>query len=234
MVPDSSTEVGRGPRAVRADRQSVSALLERVAIYGAGGLGCEVLDILQQAGRYAPVLFLDGNPQRHGSIVGGLEVLGGPALVDALPGMGVTRIVVAIGDNAARAAIADTLASRGLELVSTIHPLASVSPAARVADHVIIAARATVCVHAQIGPHAVLSAGAIVEHDNVIGAGAFLGPAVRLGGGVVVEDLARLEIGSSVVPGRRVGRGARVRAGAVVIRDVPAGGDVGGAPARAS
>jgi len=38
-------------------------------------------------------------------------------------------------------------------------------------------------------------------------------------------------IGASVIPGRRVGRGARVEPGAVVIHDVPADATVSGVPA---
>jgi acetyltransferase-like isoleucine patch superfamily enzyme len=89
-----------------------------------------------------------------------------------------------------------------------------------------------VCVHAHIGPHAVLSAGVIAEHDNVVGVAAFLGPAVRLAGTVRVDDFASLAIGSTVIQGRRVGRGARVQAGAVVIRDVPPNACVSGVPAQ--
>ena len=201
-------------------------------IYGAGGLGCEVLDILEQAATHRPVAFLDSDPQRGGTQLSGLPVLGGPERLDELLAAGVRCAIVAIGDNATRAALAATLEARGFALVSAIHPLASISPSARLGRHVTIGPRATVCVHARIGEHAVISAGCIVEHDNVIGPGAFLGPAVRLAGGVTVEELARLEIGSSVIPGRRVGPGAVVRAGAVVIEDVPAGCVVTGVPAR--
>ncbi len=205
--------------------------MEDVAIYGASGLGCQVQDILYQAGHYRPVVFLDSDPRKHGTTVGGLPVEGGLARVEILRRAGVRGIIVAIGDNLTRAAHAETLQTHGMTLISAIHPLASISPSAQIADHVIIDARATVCVHVRIGRHTVLSAGAIAEHDNVIGVGVFLGPAVRLAGTVTVGDFARIEIGATVIPGRTVGQGAVVKAGAVVIRDVPATMAVGGVPA---
>ncbi len=49
---------------------------------------------------------------------------------------------------------------------------------------------------------------------------------------VVIEDDADLGVGAIVLPGRRVGRGAQVGAGAVVTRDVPPFAVVVGNPAR--
>jgi acetyltransferase EpsM len=77
----------------------------------------------------------------------------------------------------------------------------------------------------------VLSAGSIVEHDNHLGAGVFLHSAVRLAGTVRIEDGAVLGIGATVIPGRHIGRWARVEPGSIVIRDVPPETTVSGAPA---
>lgn len=49
---------------------------------------------------------------------------------------------------------------------------------------------------------------------------------------VVIEDDADLGVGSIILPGVTVGRGAQVGAGAVVTRDVPAYAVVAGSPAR--
>jgi sugar O-acyltransferase (sialic acid O-acetyltransferase NeuD family) len=205
--------------------------MEKVVIYGAGGLGCLVQDILQQAGRFRPVGFLDSNPATHGATIGGLPVTGGLDQIGPLQAGGIYRCIVAIGDNTARVAVAEELRRRGMKLVSAIHPLATISPSAKVGEHVIIGPRATVGVHTRIGAHTMLSAGAIADHDNTLGTGVFLEPAVRLAGTVTVEDLAHIGIGAAIIPGRTVGRGARVEAGAVVIDDVAPDAVVGGIPA---
>lgn len=49
---------------------------------------------------------------------------------------------------------------------------------------------------------------------------------------VVVDDDAWIGIGAIILKGVRIGRGARVAAGSVVTRDVPAGARVAGNPAR--
>jgi UDP-perosamine 4-acetyltransferase len=208
--------------------------MQKAFIYGAGGFGVEVLNILRQADTVEPVAFLDSDPHKHGTTVDGLPVIGGPHAVAALTDDNVRCGIVAIGENVTRAAIADTLADRGVELISAIDPLASISPSATIGRHVIIGPRAIICVHANVGDHSVLSAGAIADHDAHIGRAAFLGPAVRLAGGVRVDDFARLEIGAAVIPGRHVHAGALVQAGAVVIGDVAGGVHVTGIPAASS
>jgi acetyltransferase-like isoleucine patch superfamily enzyme len=49
---------------------------------------------------------------------------------------------------------------------------------------------------------------------------------------VIIEDDAWIGIGAIVLKGVRIGRGARIAAGAVVTRDVPAGATAAGNPAR--
>lgn len=205
--------------------------MTRLAIFGAGGLGQLVHDIVRQHPEAQVVGFLDSDTALHKRTRDGLTVLGGLSAVERLRWAGLTHAIVAIGENRLRVQIAAALQERGLELASAIHPLASFARTSRLGAHVVVGPRATVCVHADIGEHCVISAGAIVEHDVRIGAGAFLHPAVRLAGGVHVGAGATLEIGASVIPGVRIGAGARVGAGSVVIRDVPSGARVSGVPA---
>jgi sugar O-acyltransferase (sialic acid O-acetyltransferase NeuD family) len=206
-------------------------LVTNVAIYGSGGLGRVVRDVLLAGQRHRVVAFLDSDEARHGTKVDGLDVCAGAEHVNRLLKDGQIGVVVAIGDNHTRVAIAEQLRQHGVPLISAIHPLATVAPSARLGDHLIIAARATVCVHAEIASHCVISTGAIVEHDNCLECGVFLHPAVRLAGGVTVQERATLGIGACVIPYRRIGHRALVEPGSVVIREVLPGTTVGGVPA---
>jgi len=205
--------------------------MTEVAIFGAGGLGCLVHDILLQGQRFRPVVLLDSDPTKHGQTIDRLKVRGGIEQVPALRRAGVTAAIVAIGENHTRVRLASMLQRQGMRLISAIHPLASIAPSAHLGEHLIIGARSIVCVHALIGDHCVLSTGAIVEHDNHLGIGVFLHPAVRLAGGVRVDDYATVGIGSCIIPYRSVGREARVEPGGVVIRDVLPNTTVRGVPA---
>ena len=106
-----------------------------VAIFGCGGLGQMTQDVLVQAGRYRPVAFLDSDPTKHAREIDGVPVVGGlESLTSTIDG-GVHGVIVAIGDNRTRVAIATEIQSRGVRLVGAVHPLASISPSARIAQH---------------------------------------------------------------------------------------------------
>lgn len=71
-----------------------------------------------------------------------------------------------------------------------------------------------------------------VGHDAQVGADCELAPGTVIGGHAVLEDGVRCGIGVLVRPFIRVGAGARLGAGAVVVKDVPAGEVWCGNPAR--
>ncbi len=202
-----------------------------VIIFGAGGLGAAVLDILRQAGRDVAG-FLDSDPRKTGLRIDGVEVLGGFEQLTSLRWRGLDQVIVAVGENHHRHRLAQRLRDAGMTLTSAVHPLAHIAPSARLGTHLIVAARAIVGVHARIEDHCVIGPAAIVEHDNHIRTAAHLHAAVRLAGGVRIAEQATLGIGACVIPYRSIGRNARVEPGAVVIRDVPDGVTVAGVPAR--
>lgn len=73
----------------------------------------------------------------------------------------------------------------------------------------------------------------IIPPDSVIGAGVTLGPRVVLAGdGIEIRENATIDAAAVVGAGVTIGQGAWVRAGAVVLRSVPANAIVEGNPAQ--
>ena len=100
---------------------------------------------------------IDGVP-----VVGGLE-----ALASTIAG-GVHGVIVAIGDNRVARVDRDLKFKAAVfALVGAVHPLASISPSSRIAEHVIIGPRVDhMRRRNQVGPHSILAAGSIADHDT--------------------------------------------------------------------
>ncbi|MGF1634654.1 MAG: acetyltransferase [Phycisphaerae bacterium] len=204
----------------------------RIVILGAGGHGKVVLDILQAAGGHEVVGFLDADDRHHGQVVLGTPVLGATNLLPKLKREGVAGAIVAVGDNAVRQQLAREVVEAGLELVSAVHPTASVAASASIGPGVVVCRLAAVCVEVRLETACIVNTAAVVDHECVVGAGAHICPGVRLAGRVTVGERAFVGIGASVIQCRQIGEDAVVGAGAVVIDDVEPGEKVVGVPAR--
>jgi UDP-perosamine 4-acetyltransferase len=202
-----------------------------VLIIGAGGHGKVVLDILRTAGLHRPVGFLDAAPALNGTTVGGLPVLGQVNLLPKLKSKA-RGVIVAVGDNRARASYCQLVRQEGFELINAVHPAATVSATARLGSNVVIAAGAVVGTDTELADAVIVNTSAIIDHECQIGLSAHICPAAALAGRVSVGDLAFVGLGSRVIQCLSLGRQCVIGAGAVVIRDIPDFATAVGVPAR--
>ena len=145
-------------------------------------------------------------------------------------------IALAVGDNYARMAVAQSLISHHIEVATVCSPSAIIAPSARVGRGTVVMPRVVLNPDAVVGEGAILNTGAIVEHDVAIGHYAHVSPNTVLGGGAMVGDLAHIAISATVLPFVRIGSRSVLGAGSVAVRDIPAGvvafGSSGARPAK--
>ena len=202
-----------------------------IVIYGASGHGRVIADIVERAGTYLIVGFLDDDRDLWGRDVSGYRVLGGASsLLNGF--MEGCEVVIGVGRNDARRDLAARIGELGYAFGVAVHPSCQVGRDVTLGAGVVVMPNVVINNGAQIGAHAILNTAATVDHDCQIGAFAHLAPGVHLAGNVVVGEGALLGVGASVIPGIHIGKSAVVGAGAVVVRDVPPGATVVGAPAR--
>jgi sugar O-acyltransferase (sialic acid O-acetyltransferase NeuD family) len=205
-------------------------------IWGSSGHGKVIADVLGFSGERI-VALVDNDPRAE-RIVPGIPLLHGEAGLRAWlatpDGAGARRAAVAIGGSRGhdRREIAALLRALGMELPPMLHPTASVSPSAAVADASHVLANAVVAAGTRIGESCIVNNGAVIDHECTLSAGVHVAPGAVLCGCVTVGEDAMIGAGATVLPRLRVGRGGVVGAGATVTRDVPEGCTVVGSPAR--
>lgn len=202
-----------------------------ILIYGCGGHGRVILDILRaQARGSLSAVFVDDNPALDGQKVDGLLVHHSRFLPYLLRD-GFSAII-GIGENFTRARLYYQLKSMGFPSALAVHPGAIVSPSARLEEGVVIMPGAIVNTGARVGENACINTAASVDHDAAVDAHAHVFPGARLTGNVQVGCYATIGTGASVLPGVRIGENAVVGAGALVLHDIPDNAVAFGVPAQ--
>ncbi len=203
----------------------------KILIYGCGGHGRVVLDVLRtQVGDALEAVFVDDNPELAGRRVDGILVRPRAQLRGLLRSG--FAAVIGIGENQARARLYRELKSMGFRLANAVHPSAVVSPLARLGEGVALLPGAIVNTGARVESNACINTAASVDHDVVVGAHAHVFPGARLTGNVCVGCFATIGTGASVLPRVRIGDHAFIGAGAVVLEDIPDHAVAFGVPAR--
>jgi sugar O-acyltransferase (sialic acid O-acetyltransferase NeuD family) len=142
--------------------------------------------------------------------------------------------IVAIGGDRGkdRVEIQNYLIDRKLSPMIAQHSTAFVASGVTIGPGSQILAHATVCVGTIIGDASIINTGASVDHECKIGNGVHICPGVKMAGCIEVDDYATIGTGAVILPRIKIGAGAIIGAGTVVIRDVLPHTVVVGNPAK--
>jgi sugar O-acyltransferase (sialic acid O-acetyltransferase NeuD family) len=199
---------------------------QAILVYGAGGHGKSLVDLLRLLRVYRIVGFIDDGRQA-GDEVMGLPLLGGAEALSRLFEQGVRQAVNAvggIGNLGVRLQVFERLAQAGFSCPALVHPAAWVESSAVLAAGCQVFALAYVGSEARLGYGCIVNSGALVSHDCQVGEYANLSPGAILAGEVQVGARALVGMGVTVNLRVRIGAGARIGNGATVKTDVPDGG----------
>ena len=203
----------------------------RVIVIGGGGHAGVVVDVLSAAGIHRVFGVTDADSSRRGTLVAGAPVLGDDRVLDELSPTDYV-VIMAVGDNRARANLFDAFARRGFDIITAIHPSATLGSDVGLGRGVVVAPQCAVNHGSRIGDNVILNTSASIDHDCLIADHVHVGPGCRLAGRVQVGEGAQISLGAVVVPDVTIGAWSVVGAGSVVLQDVPPETLVAGVPAR--
>jgi len=203
-----------------------------IYVYGARGHGKVLADILLARGDSEFLGFVDDDDKLHGERVLGFPVFGGQGWLEQQSQSGPVRVALGIGDSHGRERLAQRCEDLRIQVVTLVHPSASVSKTANLEPGSVVMAQAAINPNARVGRGAVINTGAIVEHDVEIGEFAQAAPNSAIGGASRLGPHSFLGMGAVMIQCVNVGRGTIVGAGSVVVRDLPDGVLAVGVPAR--
>jgi sugar O-acyltransferase (sialic acid O-acetyltransferase NeuD family) len=212
-----------------------AAASQPLVIFGAGGLGREVLVLLNQlneAGAGWEVRgFYDDQPPATPTVAG-LPYLG--TAHDLNQTREPLAVAVGLGSSASRAAVVARLTSPQLTFPTLVHPGVRLAPSQRVTlgAGCIIQQGCILTCDITLGRFVLLNLGCTVGHDAVLDDFCSLMPHANVGGAAQLGAGVYLGTNATVIHTVRVGAGTTVGAGAVVVRELPAGVTAIGVPAK--
>jgi sugar O-acyltransferase (sialic acid O-acetyltransferase NeuD family) len=205
--------------------------VRKLYIYGAGGMGREVLELARTVNAIEQRWDWMGFVDDIGATSAGLAVAGTGELL--LQSSSSSDVVIGIADPYARQRLTTRLAENPcLHFPVLVHPQAYVSPGAHLGKGVVIQWGCWVSTNVELADFSFLNVACRIGHDVSIASYTSLMADVDLGGRDQVGESCYFGTKSTVVPGIHIGRDVRIGAASLVMQNIADGLTVMGNPAR--
>jgi sugar O-acyltransferase (sialic acid O-acetyltransferase NeuD family) len=204
---------------------------EPLLIYGAGGLGKEILSLVRALEEFEVIGFIDDGV-RKGSLVKGIKVLGG---LDSLNSFAEpVNLVLALGDPAGKSILVKMIDPARVYFPLIKHPSAILQDEASISvgEGTIVTAGCILTTDIKIGSHVLINLNTTVGHDAEIGSYSSIMTGVNVAGQVKIGEGVLVGSGANILNGVKIGNFSKVGMGAVVLKDVDPETTVVGVPAK--
>ena len=204
---------------------------EPILIYGAGGLGKEVLSWVRALDHFEPIGFIDDGVKK-GTVVKGIKVLGGVDFLNSYSPP--VNMVLAVGDPSTKAMLVKMIDPSRVYFPVLIHPSVIIQDegAVSIAGGTIISAGCVLTTDIAIGAHVLINLNSTVGHDTTIGDFSSIMPGCNVAGEVKIDRGVLVGSGTNIMNGIHVGTFSKIGMGSVVIHDVASETTVAGVPAK--
>ena len=203
-----------------------------IIIIGASGFGREVLRLIEEINEASPTWrvlgFLDDNPNALNGVECEYEIIDSVREWQPQPGQ---WLACALAYPDVKRKVVESLIDRGAQFATLVHPKAVINPRSYIGEGTLITNNCSISDNAHVGSFCTIL-GSGVAHDARIGDYSTLSGKCQLNGHVEVGTMVYMGCGVLVAPSVKIGDGATVGIGSVVISKVKSGTKVFGNPAR--
>lgn len=207
-------------------------MTRKVAIFGTGGFGREVLCCLtDQLGVPAAEMHKHACFVINDEYYTVSEVMGIPVLRASEVNAAEVQFVIGIGDPVLRKQVAEQLPAEAV-FARVIHPSAVISPWATLGEGCVVTAGVIITCNIAIGKHAHLNLHTTIGHDCQIGDYFTTAPGVNLSGNCRIGDNVYLGTNAALKQGITITDNVTIGMGGIVLKDVNLGGVYVGNPVR--
>lgn len=206
-----------------------------IVIYGAGGFGREVFQILRDINRNAPgtwepLGFLVDVEYMTNVPVQGLPILGG---IEWLQRNKHVSVIISVSSCVARRNIANRISSNCKNNFATIvHPLAWIGDNVEIGCGAVICAGALITTDINIEDHVQINIGSTIGHDATLKKFVTINPCVNISGNVTLGEGVEIGTGSIIIPNAHVGAWTVIGAGSTVLKPIGENVIAVGTPAK--
>ncbi len=203
---------------------------EKAIIVGAGTYGQVYAEYLKD--EYQIIGFIDDDRRLLDTEINNIKVLGNfEYLLNQIDKN--INVFVPIGNNHVRANLLKKLMEKGFNTPNFIHKNTRIHSSVNIGKCVYILHGTNIMPHTTIGDYVLISMGVNIAHHTIIDEGCFFSQGSNIGASIHFKNYVFCGISSTVMTGvKTVGQKSLIGAGAVIIRDVPAGATVVGNPGR--
>jgi len=193
-----------------------------IIIIGGGGHAGVVIDSLHALGKEI-IGICDPNLPVGKHLQYPVEVLGGDDILDGVDPANIALIngIGSVKPSTIRSEVETNLKAKGFLFETVIHPSSIIADSAIIKESVQIMAGVVVQSYVEISSGTIINTRTSVDHHCKIGPFNHLAPGVTFSGNVCTSNNVHVGTGASVIENIQIGAGAFIRAGEIVIKDVP-------------
>lgn len=196
---------------------------KRLLVIGGGNACVQILDVVSRLQSIVPIGVVDDTPEKQGSDVLGVPILGPVAEIERLWNDGqFDGVCISISNIPFRSATFERLSNAGVPFLNVIDPDAHVSSGVKLGQGNFLSAHARLGPLAQIGDNNFLSSNVSLDHHNRLGSHCTFGPGVMASGTVTIGDRVLFGTGIFIEPGLSIGDASIIASGAIIRSNVVA------------